>query len=266
MLVEDTGFVKCFSTSGSSIYYESLGQFSQQCVCSYQCNASSKDGICCKIVSPEKIHVFDSSISKSGDESYSGARNLYCLGSVNVSSINISYAKTIGRCIFEFNQISEESRIIYSTFCNNSQNSNPTFVSFMNGTSGTRFLMQFCNYLDNKGHSSTSLVANDGLTTVITNCSFQRNSPHYTRFRKDSGSMTIQYCYITDNIQDYGDPTVTNTLTSLYQVTISHFSSYSCEAKFPLKYAIIHNYEKQETFDNRFSINKFLALQKFVSK
>lgn len=230
MLVEVTAFSKCYSSNAAAILFDSQGQFSQQRVCSYR-SKTSDDGIFCMITSPSMIYLLDSSISLFGDESNTGQRNVYLKGSVNVSSINISHAKTKGRCIFEFNPIKTESRTIFSTFSNNSHNYEPYFFSYMNGSPNIQFKMKICNYLDNKGDSNSKLVTNQELTSVISNCSFQRNNPHLNRFYKASGSMAIEYCYITDNLADYGSPTVTNKLTTFYTAFLSHLSSNSCEAE-----------------------------------
>lgn len=262
MLVEDTAFSKCYSSTGAAILFDSQGQFSQQRVCSYR-STTSGDGIFCMITSPSMIYLLDTSISLSGDESNTGQRNVYLIGSVNVSSINISHAKTKGRCIFEFNPINTESRTIYSTFSNNSHNDIPAYFSYMNGSPNIQYKMQYCNYLDNKGDSFSKLVTSQELTSVISNCSFQRNNPHQYRFYKASGSMTIEYCFITDNLAD-NSPTVTNKLTTFYTAFLSHLSSNSCQAERAAIFSINRIIDKKETFDYNIGINRFIMYEVFI--
>lgn len=243
-LTEDTSFSECSSSSdGGSINFGTSGQFAQKRVCSYRSQTSSKGVFCYIIVSyTNKNNLYDSSISFSGAETQKGIHNIFMAGSVNISNVNESFTTIDGRCLFDFQYIKSKSIIVDSTFSNNSQISTDTYVSgYLNGKTMTPLKIKICNFLNNLGsqHADSVLLCSQCIDTVISNSSFIGNTRNIYRFEiYDKGNFRIEYCYIADEQPDKNNPIVTNTIADKSTVLLSHFSTFQCQAVFPLSYTI----------------------------
>lgn len=147
LLVEDSGFSNCSSkTEGGSVFYGNNGRISLNRVCSDR-SRTPKDGVFCSInaTNEHEIKIFDSSISFSGNKSFDGKRNIKIDGNANFSSINVSFANVLNRCLFQILSITKESKIDFSIFNNNSQVKEVRLEeSFINGDKNVVFKIQFC--------------------------------------------------------------------------------------------------------------------------
>lgn len=239
LLVEDTAFSRCFSPSdGGNIVFTKNGHFIQLRVCSYR-SKSWKEGVYCKVQSSKenRIIILDTSISHSGDESGEGYNNIYCHGNVNISRTNNSFSRINYRCFFEFKSIYKESFVTFSSFSNNTQVLSGMNVANAIGISTVPFIIRFCNILNTIG-SAFVILRSEKLNTIISNCSFKGNDEVKNRFLIISGTMIVEYCYIADSISDYPGTTadVQYPQTPFQTALLSHFSSRSCEAEFPIFY------------------------------
>lgn len=155
---------------------------------------------------------------------------------MNISKINSSFAKVLRGCLFYLQRITKDSSLLFSTFSNNSQyEPSYSYMGYIDGSTRTPFLMQFCNFLYNNGPAGV-LIASSELYTTISNCSFQGNI-HGCRFFRRFGYMSVEYCYLADkNTYDYANfkPYIQNTLTTFYTALLSHFSSEACIPKFSI--------------------------------
>lgn len=242
VLVEDSIFSNCSSqNAGGSISFSTKGRFSQQRICSYKSKTTS-DGVFCKIVSNNQynISIKDSSISSSGDDTFPGSRNIYIIGSADILSVNSSFAKINGRCLFDITSVSSNSAILFSTFSNNTQKGSWN-EAWINGNANIKFDIKFCNFMNNKGTSAGALIYLDNLALTLSNCSFQGNSGNSWRFYKASGSYIVEYCYITDRQGDGNNVIVRNILEYYYTALLSHFSSNSCDAENPIIYSLLRS-------------------------
>lgn len=176
------------------------------------------------------------SISHLGDDTRFGSCTIICYSNVNISSINNSHSNVHGSCIFAIVKVYYDSIISFSTFSSNEQKiDSGTIEAVMNGGSIVNFRIRLCNFFDNNGSTNSELLGCNHLNTIVSNCDFKGNTGNTYRFGTYSinSSMTVEFCYIDVEQPNWDRISYKNNLTSDFAASLSHFSSFECDAKIP---------------------------------
>lgn len=247
VLIEDTLYSKCFNHEwGGSIVLHSYGKFTHNRICSYKSGSNSSGIFCYFSFAANKFHykILESSISSS--KYYDkGDSTLFCYGPCNISYINSSGNKAIHRSLFSLIQVYQNSKLLFSTFANNTNTGDKAYdTSYIWDDLSTSFFIQRCNFLNNVGANhkyGTFLWASDS-NVYISYCSFHGNTRHGFSFNTQDGHITVENCYITDKINNHKCLTLRNNIQYKYTYFYRHFSAHDCTAENPPIYS-----NKEET-------------------
>ena len=228
-------FTNCSSnTNGGSIYFKCNSSIVQYRTCGYKSKTNSQEGHHSYVYlvdeSNNKNYLYESSFYLCGNLEKFDTNHLQ-YGNIEVKSINTSFCEAnfdSGILLYEPTSL---SNVTYSSFCNTT--SNYRILELNNGN----YNFNFCNVLNNEHKKSDYGTFCAFVSTVlIENCSFLGNTgPGKEFYQDDSGSITVKDSFC-DRIIDktYGSVT-TNNVQNIYSIhNLSHFSSYLCEAEFPI--------------------------------
>ncbi|EAX88577.1 hypothetical protein TVAG_472010 [Trichomonas vaginalis G3] len=227
-------FTNCSSYShGGSIYFSCNSSIVQYRTCGYKSKTNSQEGhhSYVKLVdkSNNKNYLYESSFYECGnlEKDYT---NLLYYGNIEVKSINTSFCEANYDSGIVLTIPTSLSNVTYSSFCNTT--SNNTILSLNLGN----YNFNFCNVLNNKLKKSDygTFYARTS-TVLIENCSFLGNTGSGKEFfQDDRGSITVKDSFCDRIDKTYGS-VITNNVKNIYSIhNLSHFSSYLCEAEFPI--------------------------------
>ncbi|EAX92241.1 hypothetical protein TVAG_164860 [Trichomonas vaginalis G3] len=226
-------FTNCSSnTKGGSLYFICNSSIVQYRTCGYKSKTNSyghHSYVELVDKSNNKNYLYESSFYECGNlEKY--CTNFLQYGNIEVKSINTSFCEAnydSGILLYEPTSL---SNVTYSSFCNTT--SNYFILSLENGN----YSFNFCNVLNNKHkESNEETFYAFGSTVLIENCSFLGNKgPGKEFYQVNSGSITVKDSFC-DRIDKTKGSVTTNNVENIYSIHhLSHFSSYLCEAEFPI--------------------------------
>ncbi|KAI5497852.1 hypothetical protein TVAGG3_0820520 [Trichomonas vaginalis G3] len=227
-------FTNCSSnTNGGSIYFNCNSSIVQYRSCGYKSKTNNQGHHSyVELVdkSNNKNYLYESSFYLCGNLEKSFTNYLY-FGNIEVKSINTSLCEAGSGSGILLNIPTSLSNVTYSSFCNTT--SNYLILELNRGN----YNFNFCNVLNNEHkYSIWGTFYADGSTVLIENCSFLGNTgPGKEFYQYYSGSITVKDSFCDRIIdQTYGSVT-TNNVQNIYSIhNLSHFSSYLCEAEFPI--------------------------------
>ena len=185
--------------------------------------------------------------------------NFLDYGNIEVKSINTSFCEAECESGIYILRPTCLGNVTYSSFCNT------TSARLILQTDNGNYNFNFCNVLNNehKLDSHGTFHAIDS-NMLIENCSFLGNKgPGVEFFQYRSGSITVKnsFCDRKDKIRGYVTKINVHNIYSITQ--ISHFSSYFCEAKFPIlvkKNSIITKVEILYHYSYNFMTSLYIVL------
>ncbi|EAX92248.1 hypothetical protein TVAG_164930 [Trichomonas vaginalis G3] len=227
-------FTNCSSNSnGGSIYFNCNSSIVQYRTCGYKSKTNSyghHSYVELVDKSNNKNYLYESSFYLCGNLEKSSTNSLY-FGNIEVKSINTSFCKASYFSGILLNQPTSLSNVTYSSFCNTTSNNLILSLDYGN------YSFNFCNVLNNeRKYSTLGTFCAGGSTVLIENCSFLGNTGSEKEiYQYDSGSITVKNSFC-DRIIDktYGSVTTNNVQNISSIHNLSHFSSYLCEAEFPI--------------------------------
>lgn len=225
-LIDTTVFDNCSNDGkGGCIFYSRAGEFVQDRVCGYASKVNSQytEGVYCyiEVSSNIKNFIYDSSISRSGDESNKGYGNLYLTyGLIKIKSVNNSFSTIYYDDFLYIISYSYESSSSFSTFSNTTSANSYHNKMYFSGSPQT-FEFQNCNFLNNK--NSTIIGINHGIV-YIKHSSFINNAPS----RYFWGQITFDECFFDE--YPAGSFNFLNNITNEFTNYLSHFSTANCYA------------------------------------
>ncbi|EAX84055.1 hypothetical protein TVAG_488500 [Trichomonas vaginalis G3] len=226
-------FTNCSSnTDGGSLYFNCNSSIVQYRTCGYKSKTNS-----------EGHHSYVELVDKSNNKNYlyessfyeCGNLEKYCTnhlqyGNIEVKSINTSFCEAYYDSGILLNIPTSLSNVTYSSFCNTT--SNNLILELNRGN----YNFNFCNVLNNEHKKSNwgTFYARRS-NVLIENCSFLGNTgPGVEFFQDDSGSITVKDSFC-DRIGKTNKSVTTNNVQNTSSIhNLSHFSSYLCEAEFPI--------------------------------
>ncbi|EAX85709.1 hypothetical protein TVAG_497740 [Trichomonas vaginalis G3] len=226
-------FTNCSSDSyGGSIYFNCDSSIVQYRTCGYKSKTNNQGHhsyVYLVSKSNNKNYLYESSFYECGNLEKSFT-NYLCYGNIEVKSINTSFCEADFDSGIRLYEPISLSNVTYSSFCNTT--SNYTILELDYGN----YNFNFCNVLNNKhieSNEETFWAVNS--TVLIENCSFLGNIGSGVEFYQyDSGSITVKDSFC-DRIIDKIGSVSTNNVQNIYSIhNLSHFSSYLCEAEFPI--------------------------------
>lgn len=228
-------FTNCSSnTDGGSIYFNCDSSIVQYRTCGYKSKTNSQEGhhSYVKLVynSNNKNYLYESSFYECGNLEKSFTNYLF-YGNIEVKSINTSFCEAAWDSGIYLGDPTSLGNVTYSSFCNTT--SYYTILSLENGN----YNFNFCNVLNNEHKESDYRTFYAfGSTVLIENCSFLGNTgPGKEFYQYYSGSITVKDSFCDRIIdQTYGSVTTNNVQNTSSIHNLSHFSSYLCEAEFPI--------------------------------
>ncbi|KAI5498002.1 hypothetical protein TVAGG3_0822600, partial [Trichomonas vaginalis G3] len=226
-------FNDCSSnTDGGSLYFICNSSIVQYRSCGYKSKTNSEGHHSyVQLVdnSNNKNYLYESSFYECGnlEKSYT---NLLWYGNIEVKSINTSFCEANYDSGIVLGYPTSLSNVTYSSFCNTT--STYTILSLENGN----YNFNFCNVLNNEHIYSTYGTFYAGRSTVlIENCSFLGNTgPGKEFYHQYSGLITIKDSFCDRIGKTKGSVTTNNVQNTSSIHHLSHFSSYLCEAEFPI--------------------------------
>lgn len=229
-LNSDCSFTNC---SSGSIYFICNSSIVQYRTCGYKSKTNSDWGhhsyAYLDSKSNNKNYLYESSFYECGNLEKSSTNHLY-YGNIEVKSINTSFCEASYFSGIYLNIPTSLSNVTYSSFCNTT--STYTILELDSGN----YNFNFCNVLNNEHKQSNwgTFYAVDS-TVLIENCSFLGNTgPGVEFFQYDLGSITVKDSFC-DRIGKTKGSVTTNSVQNIYSIhNLSHFSSYLCEAEFPI--------------------------------
>ncbi|EAX96630.1 hypothetical protein TVAG_149050 [Trichomonas vaginalis G3] len=230
-------FNNCSSnTNGGSIYFQCNSSIVQYRTCGCKSETNYEDGnghhsyVWLISSSNNKNNLYLSSFYECGNLGKPHTNNL-CYGNIEVKSINTSFCEAhygSGICLSDPTSL---SNVTYSSFCNTT--SNYFILDLANGN----YNFNFCNVLNNEHKESVyGTFFAFGSTVLIENCSFLGNTGPGVEFCQYlRGSITVKDSFCDRIIDKTYESVTTNNVENIYSIHhLSHFSSYLCEAKFPI--------------------------------
>ncbi|EAY10986.1 hypothetical protein TVAG_446880 [Trichomonas vaginalis G3] len=228
-------FTNCSSnTKGGSIYFNCDSSIVQYRSCGYKSKTNDQGHhsyVESVYKSNNKNYLYESSFYECGnlEKDYT---NFLDKGNIEVKSINTSFCEAnydSGIVLFDPTSL---SNVTYSSFCNTTSNYRILELDYGN------YSFNFCNVLNNEHKQSDygTTFSAFGSTVLIENGLFLGNTGSEKEFYQDySGSITVKDSFC-DRITDKTYiPVTTNSVKNIYSIhNLSHFSSYLCEAEFPI--------------------------------
>ncbi|EAX76673.1 hypothetical protein TVAG_525930 [Trichomonas vaginalis G3] len=234
-LNSDCSFTNCSSnTEGGSLYFNCNSSIVQYRTCGYKSKTNSREGHFSYVWlvrdSNNKNYLYESSFYLCGNlEKY--CTNLLWYGNIEVKSINTSFCEADYDSGILLNQPTSLSNVTYSSFCNTTSYYRILELDYGN------YNFNFCNVLNNEHKKSDyGTFCADGSNVLIENCSFLGNTGPGVEFYQDySGSITVKDSFCDRIIGKTYQSVITNNVKNIYSIhNLSHFSSYLCEAEFPI--------------------------------
>ncbi|EAX85992.1 hypothetical protein TVAG_020770 [Trichomonas vaginalis G3] len=227
-------FTNCSSnTNGGSIYFNCSSSIVQYRTCGYKSKTNSQEGHHSYVElvynSNNKNYLYESSFYLCGNLE-KRATNLLWYGNIEVKSINTSFCEAGSGSGIYLTVPTSLSNVTYSSFCNTT-----SYYKILELDWGN-YSFNFCNVLNNKHKESNwGTFYAGGSTVLIENCSFLGNTGPGKEFYQDySGSITVKDSFC-DRIDKTFQLVTTNNVENIYSIhNLSHFSSYLCEAEFPI--------------------------------
>ncbi|EAX97836.1 hypothetical protein TVAG_435830 [Trichomonas vaginalis G3] len=227
-------FTNCSSnTNGGSIYFNCNSSIVQYRSCGYKSKTNDQGHhsyVSLVSKSNNKNYLYESSFYECGNLEKSRTNSLW-YGNIEVKSINTSFCEADYDSGIILGDPTSLSNVTYSSFCNTT--SNNLILELYRGNSN----FNFCNVLNNEHKKSDygtfyAIVS----TVLIENCSFLGNTGPGKEFYHQyySGSITVKDSFCDRIDKTCGSVTTINVqnISSIHH--LSHFSSYLCEAEFPI--------------------------------
>ena len=227
-------FTNCSSnTKGGSIYFKCNSSIVQYRSCGYKSKTNDQGHHSyVELVSKSnnKNYLYESSFYECGNLE-KRATNLLDKGNIEVKSINTSFCEANYDSGIILGDPTSLSNVTYSSFCNT------TSYCIILELNWGNYNFNFCNVLNNEHiYSTYGTFYVRGSTVLIENCSFLGNTGPGKEFYQDySGSITVKDSFCDRIIDKTYGSIKTNNVQNIYSIhNLSHFSSYLCEAEFPI--------------------------------
>lgn len=167
-----------------------------------------------------------------GSNIYYGSTNQFDGGKIVVNSTNTSFCYAEHASGVNLIDAGRGSNALFSSFCNTRASGLIIHVQ------QCVIAFKYCNVLKNicESYEYGTLTATTA-EVVVDNCSFLGNSVPTSDFYTITyeSVLDIKNTYCDRNIIQYGEMTTSNIQTTSFIHELLHFSTYFCEAKYPIK-------------------------------
>jgi hypothetical protein len=244
LLVEQSSFIYCFTSSGNGGGIHIDATESGECVlsriCGFNC-LSPNSGQFARIYANNnkvnnKNHVNDSSITHSLNENTNTHYTLLLgYGSVLSRSVNLTNNKCFYFTALYYYQTYDTCYISYSTITNNTANGY-TCIYLNNPSYSCR--IETCNILNNNQNLSNYGIIRVYSNSLIQNsCILGNDKGKIVFYHETTSSYTlISNCTIDDDIftggRYYGSVTVIKAIESTFINALSHIATHKCDSYF----------------------------------